>query len=112
MAWIEIIQKAVLAALGTPAVTREAIEEVTLRWLEEGKLSKEQAELLTRQLLQSGEQHWEELRSGLAATLQKAIANLDVCSRTEFQQLSERVAIIEQQLAIQQTALESTIKQE
>ena len=52
---LETLKKGMLAGLGAAVLTRDKILESTRKLVEEGKLSSEDAEKLTEELIKSGE---------------------------------------------------------
>jgi polyhydroxyalkanoate synthesis regulator phasin len=97
---LEIIRRSLLASLGAAVVTREKIEETTRRWVEEGKISREEAEKLAQELVDSGQHQWEELQTRVTETVRKAMDAFDIGSRHEFQELKERVENLEKRLSM------------
>jgi polyhydroxyalkanoate synthesis regulator phasin len=51
MALIEMIRKSLLASLGAAVVTKEKVEEATKRLVEDGKISRDEAEKLANDLV-------------------------------------------------------------
>ncbi|MBW1800047.1 MAG: hypothetical protein JRJ85_04880 [Deltaproteobacteria bacterium] len=47
----ELIKKSLLASLGAAVVTKEKVEKVTRKLVDEGKISKDEAEKLSQDLL-------------------------------------------------------------
>ena len=94
----ETIKKSLLASLGAAVVTKEKVEEATRHWVEEGKISREEAERLAQQLLESGRHQWDDLQTKISDTVRKGLDTFDIGSKTEFQELKARVENIEKRL--------------
>lgn len=96
----DAIKKSLLLSLGSAVVTKEKIEEATRHLVEKGKMSKDDAEKLSQDLLESGEKQWEDIRSDVKDSIKKGLENLNICSKKEFQDLKMQVANIEKRLCI------------
>lgn len=103
---LEMIKRGLILGLGTAVVTKEKVEEATHKLVEQGKLSREDAERLLSEVQESGEKHWDEMQTVVRETVQKAVDGLDLCSKKEFQALKRRVENLEQQVAILEPSLE------
>jgi polyhydroxyalkanoate synthesis regulator phasin len=100
MTVIEMIRKSLLASLGAAVVTKEKVEQATHRWVEEGKISKDEAEKLAEELVESGQHQWEDIQTKIAESVRKGMDNFDIGSRKEFQELKARVENLEKRLTI------------
>jgi polyhydroxyalkanoate synthesis regulator phasin len=95
----EMIKKSLLASIGAAVVTKEKVEEATRRFVDEGKISREEAERLAEDLVESGQQQWDEIQAKMTETVRKGLDNLDIGSKREFQELQARVEKLEKRLA-------------
>jgi polyhydroxyalkanoate synthesis regulator phasin len=95
----EMIRKSLLASLGAAVVTKEKVEDATKRWVDEGKISRDEAEKLAADLLESGQHQWDEIQGKITETVRKGLDNLDIGSKIEFQELEERVAHLEKRVS-------------
>ena len=100
MSVLEMIRKSMLASLGAAVVTKEKVEEATKRWVDEGKISKDEAERLAQDLVESGRHQWEDIQEKMTETVRKGLDSFDIGSKKEFQDLKERVENIEKRLAV------------
>ncbi|MBW1723095.1 MAG: phasin family protein [Deltaproteobacteria bacterium] len=96
---LEFVRKGLLASLGAAVVTKEKIESVTRKWVDDGKISTEEAERLANELVGSGQRQWEELQTKILDTVRKALENLDLVTKTEIETLSRRIDTLEKRLA-------------
>jgi polyhydroxyalkanoate synthesis regulator phasin len=101
---LELLKKGMLAGIGMAVLTRDKIREATRMLVEEGKISTDEAEKLTEDLVTSGEKEWEEINAKLRSSLRKISDNLEVVRKQEFSDLKARVELLEQRLS----ALEKT----
>jgi len=103
----DLIKKSILAGIGAAVLTKEKIEEATRHLVKEGKLSTDEAERLAEDLVKSGEREVDELNSKISEAMKKVVDNVEIIRKKEFQELSTRVAALEQRI----TQLESADKQ-
>jgi polyhydroxyalkanoate synthesis regulator phasin len=95
---LELLKKSVMAGLGAVMITRDKIREATRVLVEEGKLSTDEAEKLTDELVKSGERQWEEFNSKFQTSMRKVSDNLEVVRKKDLQDLKARVELLEQRL--------------
>ena len=99
MTLIEMIKKSFLASLGAAVVTKEKIEEATKRWVDEGKISRDEAEKLAEDLVESGKKQWDEIQEKMTETVRKGLDTFDIGSKKEFQELNARVEELEKRIS-------------
>ena len=99
MTIFEMIRKSMLASLGAAVVTKEKVEEATKRWVEEGKISRDEAERLAQDLVESGKHQWDDIQEKMTETVRKGLDTFDIGSKKEFRELSERVEKLEKKIA-------------
>jgi len=95
----ETIKKSLLAGLGAAVVTKEKIESITRKLVDEGKITTEEAERLSKDLIESGSKQWEDMQDRVSSTVKKALEGLDVCTKQDFAGLANRVAVLEKRIA-------------
>ena len=95
----EMIRKSLLASLGAAVVTKEKVEQATRRWVDEGKISKEEADKLAQELVDSGQRQWEDIQTKITDTVRKGLDTFDIGSKREFKDLKERVENLEKRLS-------------
>jgi len=97
---LELLKRGMFAGIGAAVLTRDKILEATRKLVEEGKLSSEEAEKLSVDLVKSGERQWEEINSKFQLSLKKISENLEVVRKQEFIDLKARVELLEQRLSL------------
>ena len=97
---LELLKKGMFAGIGAAVLTRDKILEATRMLVEEGKLSGDEAEKLTEDLVNSGEREWEEINSKFQSSFKKISENLEVVRKQEFIDLKARVELLEQRLSL------------
>ena len=95
---LELLKKSVLAGLGAVVVTTDKIREATKTLVEEGKLSTDEAEKFAEDLVKSGERQWEEFNNKFQTSIKKVSDNLEVIRKKDFQELKDKVELLEQRL--------------
>jgi polyhydroxyalkanoate synthesis regulator phasin len=95
---LEMIRKSLLATLGAAVVTKEKVEEATRSWVDEGKISRSEAERLAEDLVESGQHQWQEIQTRVSEMVRKGLDTLDIGSKKEFRDLQARVADLERRL--------------
>jgi len=101
---LELIKKSLLASLGAAVVTKEKIQEATFSLVQQGKISVEEAEKLSDDLVTSGQHQWEEVQSKITENVKKAMDSLDISSKSEFQELMVRLENLEKRVAALENA--------
>ncbi len=94
----ELIKKSFLASLGAAVLTKEKITKATQKLVDEGKISKDEAEKLSQELIESGQKQWEEIQANITDAAKKVIENLDIVTKKDFQELNEKVEDLQKQL--------------
>ena len=101
---LELIRKTILAGIGAVVVTREKVQEATRSFVEEGKISTEEAERLAEDLVKSGERQWDDLNNKLTDRMKRWVNSLDLVREKEFQELKARVEMLEQRVSLMEEA--------
>ena len=97
---LELLRKGMLAGLGAAVLTRDKIREATRAFVEEGKITNDEADKLAEDLVNSGEREWGDLNSKLQSSMKKISENLEVVRKKEFVDLKARVELLEQRLRL------------
>ena len=95
---IDLIRKSLLASLGAAVVTKEKIEEATRKLVKEGKISREDAEKLSEDLVESGRKQWDEIQTKVNDTVKKVVENLDLASKKDVQEQKEKIEELERRI--------------
>jgi polyhydroxyalkanoate synthesis regulator phasin len=95
----EMIKKGLLTGLGLAVVTKVKLEAALAKLVDDGKLSRAEAEKLLDELLQSGEKQWTELEEKIGKVVKDLIAGMDLCRRQELQELQGKLQALEVRLA-------------
>ncbi len=96
----DLMKKTLLAGLGAAVVTKEKIDNALKGFVDQGKISKEEADRIANDLVQSGEKQWEEIQARVVEVVKNALETLDIGSKKEFVELQQRVENLENRLRI------------
>jgi len=97
---IELIKKSLYAGIGAAVLTKEKIQEMTRRLVEEGKITTEESEKLADEMVKSGERQWEEMSHGISEAMKRWTENLDVVRRKDLTLVEERIKLLEQRVSL------------
>ncbi len=95
---LELLRKSVLAGLGAAVITRDKVREATRMLVEEGKISTEEAEKLTEDLVKSGERQWEDFNAKFQSSFKKFSENLEVARMKDLKELKAKIELLEQRI--------------
>jgi polyhydroxyalkanoate synthesis regulator phasin len=96
----ELLKKSILAGIGAVVLTTERVQEATKRFVEEGKMSTDEAEKLADDLLRSGERQWDEVSSRMQEAMRKWVQNMDLVQRKDYLEMRARLEMLEQRVAL------------
>jgi polyhydroxyalkanoate synthesis regulator phasin len=99
-AMLEEIRKGLLSGLGGVLLTKEKIEEIIRKMVDEAKMSKEDARKLREDLLATGERQWAQIQESISDAFRKGVKSLDIGSKSEVVRLKKRVDNLEKRLKI------------
>ena len=91
----EIFKKSLFAGLGLAVVTKTTLESALEKLVEEGKLSRTEAEKMGQELLESGEKQWTDFEGRLKETVKGFLSDMDICKASDVKKLEKRVKALE-----------------
>ncbi len=94
----EIFKKSLFAGLGLVVVTKTKLESVLDKLVEEGKMSRDEAEKMARELLESGEKQWTDFEEKLQDTVKGFLANMDICKGGDLKKVEKKVKALDMRL--------------
>lgn len=95
----ESIRKSLLMGLGAGVVTKEKVDQVTNRLVEEGKISREEAEKLAQELLQGESSQWEDFQETIRQMITNVISSMSIPRAKDIQDLKTRMDKVEKRLS-------------
>ena len=106
----EIFKKSLFAGLGLAVVTKTKFESVLEKLVDEGKMSRDEAEKMGQELLESGEKQWVDFETRLQETIKGFLKNMDICKTTDLKKLEKKVRAIDMRLKAQESKEKETAK--
>jgi polyhydroxyalkanoate synthesis regulator phasin len=94
----ELMKKSLLLGLGTAVVTKSKVQESMQKLVDQGKLTTEEAERLSQEIIEAGETELNEARGQISQTWQKFSQSLDLPRRSELDELLARMDNLEKRL--------------
>ena len=94
----EIFKKSLFAGLGLAVVTKTKLESVLEKLVEEGKMSREEAEKMGQELLDSGEKQWTDFESRLQETVKGFLENMDISKASDVKKLEKKIKALDLRL--------------
>jgi len=91
----EIFKKSLFAGLGLAVVTKTKLESVLDKLVAEGKMTREDAEKMGRELLESGEKQWTDFESRLQETVKGFLENMDICKASDVKKLEKKIKALD-----------------
>jgi polyhydroxyalkanoate synthesis regulator phasin len=71
---------------------------VTRKLVAEAKLSREDAERLRKELLDTGEEQWKEMEQSVSGAVRKAVESLNIARRGDVEELKVKVDALDKRL--------------
>jgi len=94
----EIFKKSLFAGLGLAVVTKTKLESILEKLVEEGKMSREEAEKMGQELLESGEKQWTDFETKLKETVKGFLKDMDICKASDLKKLEKKVKALDMRL--------------
>jgi polyhydroxyalkanoate synthesis regulator phasin len=96
---LEEIRKGLKTGLGAVVLSKEKIEEIGRKLVDEAKLNREDANKLMKELFSAGERQWNEMEQSLSEAVKKAVKKLDIGNKSEFQDIREKIDNLEKRIS-------------
>lgn len=96
---VEIARKAILLGLGAVSLTKEKAEELIQELVQKGEVSQSEARELVTRMMERGKDEEIEIRRMFRTELDRFIAEMNVVSRKDYEDLEARLARLEEKLA-------------
>jgi len=107
----EIFKKSLFAGLGLAVVTKTKLESVLEKLVEEGKLSRGEAEKMGNELLESGEKQWIDFESRLQETIKGFLVNMDISKASEVKKMEKKIKALDLRLkAVEGAKVKKTVE--
>ena len=97
---LDEIRKGLLAGFGAVVLTREKIEAVCHKLVEEAKMSKEDAEKLANDLYEAGRRQWADLEIAIKNAVRSALESMDIGSDKELKKIRAKLENVEKRVTL------------
>ncbi|MBW2195723.1 MAG: phasin family protein [Deltaproteobacteria bacterium] len=95
---LEEIKKGLLAGFGAVLLTKEKIDEVSRKLVNDAKLSKEDAQKLAKELIETGDRRWQDLEKTVTENVRKGLDAFGIGNQNKLQELKDRVEELEKRV--------------
>ncbi|MBN1849695.1 MAG: phasin family protein [Deltaproteobacteria bacterium] len=96
---LDDVKKGLLTGLGAVVLTKEKIEKIVQKLVDEAKLNKEDARQLQKDLLESGQSQWDRMTDAFSEFTKKATDRLEGSTKKEVHALKEKIDHLEKRVA-------------
>jgi polyhydroxyalkanoate synthesis regulator phasin len=97
---LDLVRKGVLTGIGLASLTKDKVEELAEKIIEETKLSEEEGRKLVEDLLKQSEEARKNLEEEVKKTVGEALEKLDIPSRKDLEDLKARIEKLEDQMSV------------
>jgi polyhydroxyalkanoate synthesis regulator phasin len=97
---LQDIRKGLMTGLGAVVLTREKIESVCRKFVEDTKMSKEDAQKLADDLYHAGERQWGDFEKMFRDAVRGTMEGLDIGSNNDLKLLEHKLDNIEKRLTL------------
>jgi polyhydroxyalkanoate synthesis regulator phasin len=97
---LEGIRKSLVIGLGAVLLTKNKIEEVTRRWAEEARITREDADRLVDELYAAGQHEWSSVETAIKDAIRRTLSSMDIGSRQEFEKLQDEVRNLQKRVEL------------
>lgn len=94
----DFIKEGLFVGLGAALLTRDKIEENLRKYVEEGKLSSQEAKSAAERIFEKGQSELGEFQEVLQKNLSSKLQGLDLASRSELETMQQRLNKMEKQM--------------
>ena len=100
----EMLKKGLLTGLGVALITKERLEAKLRKLVDEGKMSQAEAEKMLNDLLESGENYWDELEARIKQNVQEVFNDMDLCTKKDLTELHSQLERLQERVTELETA--------
>lgn len=108
---IEDIKKSFLTGIGAVLLTKNKIEEITRQWVDESRISRDDADRLADALLEAGRNQWSSVETAVKDAARRTLSAMDVGSRRELEELKAEVANLQKRVEMLEDTRDTAGKQ-
>jgi len=105
----ELMKKSLLLGLGTAVVTRSKVQETMQKLVDQGKLTTEEAERMTQEIIEAGESELNEAKGQISQSWQKLSQSIDLPRRSDLESLLARMDNLEKRMDFLESKVSSKV---
>ena len=92
---LDLMKKAMLIGLGITSMTRDKVEQFAREISEDSKLSEEEGKKLVEEMVRQSDEARVNMEKEVRGLVKKTMEKLNIPSRTEIQNLADRIEALE-----------------
>lgn len=96
---LELFKKTVFAGIGAAVTTKERVEAMLQEMVEQGKLTRDEAERMAEKIAADGKEEFENTKQEIKDNFSRMFAKEKVVKEDDFRKLELRVSILEEKEA-------------
>lgn len=96
---MELLKKTVFAGIGAAVTTKERVESMLQELVEQGKLSREEAERMAEKIAKDGKEEFERTKREVGDNLSQMLNRENLVTKDDFRKLELRLSILEEKEA-------------
>lgn len=96
---LELFKKTIFAGIGAAVTTKERVEAMLQEMVEQGKLTRDEAERMAEKIAADGKEEFERTKREINENLSKMFRREKLVKEDEFRKLELRVSILEEKEA-------------
>ncbi len=96
----KLLKSSVFVGLGTAVVTKNKIRQALQKALDKGKITPEEAERFTKEMIVAGETEFNEIRQEINHVLYKALSEMNIADKEELKDLQSKLKNLEKRIDI------------
>ncbi len=108
---LEEIKKNLITGLGAVLLSKDKIEKITQRLVDEARLSREDADRLANELFQAGQHQWSSIETSIKEAVRKTLSSMDIGSRQELEKLKTTVSHLQTRVDLLENSRDETESQ-
>ncbi len=96
---LDLFKKTIFAGIGAAVTTKEKVESMLQEMVEQGKLTRDEAERMAEKIAADGKEEFERTKHEIKDNLSRMFAKDKLVKEDEFRKLELRVSILEEKEA-------------
>lgn len=96
----ELMKKTLLTGLGTAVITKTKVKETMQKMVDQGKITSEEADRFTREMMEAGEKEIREIGEQITSSLSKVPSTLNLAGKESLEELQDRLENLEKRVGL------------